>query len=122
MWTSAELEPFFRLIERDVDVRDGTRGRSGMVPLRRTPRAEWSPSQRAFERAAIGLGAREIDLLHNLDDGVGAVPRNCEHGVRMSASIAYLEPVRGRPNLEVRGDAHVARVTFDRGTAQRVSS
>ncbi len=34
---------------------------------------------------------------------------------RVSANVAYLEPARGRPNLEVRGDQHVRRVVLERG-------
>jgi choline dehydrogenase-like flavoprotein len=34
---------------------------------------------------------------------------------RISANLAYLEPARGRPNLEVRGDQHVRRVVIEHG-------
>jgi choline dehydrogenase len=44
-------------------------------------------------------------------------PFNIRGGVRWNAAFAYLEPVRARPNLTIRADAHADRVLFDGGRA-----
>lgn len=45
--------------------------------------------------------------------GFGIVPRNQADGLRESLAITYLNPVRDRPNLDVRGHAVVDRVLLD---------
>jgi choline dehydrogenase len=47
------------------------------------------------------------------EPGVGPVPQNVVDGVRINTGIAYLNPVRDRPNLEVIGGCRVLRVLFD---------
>ena len=52
-------------------------------------------------QAAAALGYARLDDLDDLDGGVGfgTEPVNVEHGVRVNAAFAYLDPARGRPNL-----------------------
>jgi predicted dehydrogenase (TIGR03970 family) len=123
LWTNDALQPFFERIEHDVDfARNGRRG-IGQLPLRRTPRDEWSPTARAFHDGARELGFATVsDLRHNVCEGVGATPRNCEDGTRISTAIAYLNPVRNRPNLIVQGDTSVSRVLFDGGRATGIET
>ncbi len=118
LWTSTALRPVFERIEHDLDFSDGGRRATGQVPLRRTPREEWPPWQQAFLGASVELGHEELDdLLPNRRDGIGAVARNCQNGVRMSMAHCYLNPVRHRANLTVRGDTTVARVLIENRTA-----
>lgn len=118
LWTDAALRPAFARIERDLD-----RGGTGAVPIRRTPRPEWQVAQAAFVDAAVECGhvARE-DLLPNSEDGVGPIPRNCQDGVRMSMAHCYLNPVRDRPNLIVRGGTTVSRILIEDGRAVGVET
>jgi choline dehydrogenase len=114
LWTNEALAPVFERIERDLDFGESGRRAGGQVPLRRVPRDEWPPSQRAFLRAAVELGHKELDdLLPNERDGIGPVARNCQNGVRMSMAHCYLNPVRHRANLTVRGDTLVARALVE---------
>jgi choline dehydrogenase len=119
LWTDAALRPTFARIERDLDLG----GNGGSVPIRRAPRAEWPVAQAAFVDAAVECGheARD-DLLPNTLDGVGPIPRNCKDGVRMSMAHCYLNPVRDRPNLTVRGDSTVSRVLVENGRAVGVET
>jgi choline dehydrogenase len=118
LWTNEALRPVFERIERDLDVPDGVTRAHGQVPLRRVPPEELAPVQVAFMDAALASGHQQHDdLLVNEHDGVGTVPRNCLDGVRMSMAHCYLNPVRDRPNLTVRGDTTVARVLVEEGRA-----
>lgn len=90
----------------------------GAVPIARIGRDGWVPSHRAFHDALRDLGVpANPDLLHATNQGVGPYARNSAEGTRFSAAIAYLLPALGRPNLDVRGDAHVRRVIVERGRA-----
>lgn len=131
LWTAAALEPFFARVEDDRGgVSDGGFGRGigdtgsahrGAVPIARIGRDGWVPSHRAFHDALRDLGVpANPDLLHATNQGVGPYARNSADGMRFSAAVAYLLPALGRPNLEVRGDAHVRRVTVERGRATGV--
>jgi choline dehydrogenase len=64
---------------------------------------EVGPFHRACLDAAAGLGLPRADDLHDLDGGVGfgIEPVNIEHGLRVNASFAYVDPARARPNLEI---------------------
>jgi choline dehydrogenase len=52
--------------------------------------------------------------------GVGPLPVNIVDGVRQSTAIAYLQPARERPNLEIRADVTVDRVELRDGRARAV--
>ncbi len=60
-------------------------------------------------------GLSRTDDLDDLDGGAGVAvePVNAVDGVRWNTSFAYLDPVRGRRELTVVGDALVDRVLFD---------
>lgn len=112
LWADAALRPYFDLIERDLD--DPADDGAGVLPLRRTPREEWSVSQRAFFEAALEAGHPQVeDHLPNTEDGIGAIARNCLDGVRMSAALTYLARALGRPNLRVQAGTTVDRVLFE---------
>ena len=69
-----------------------------------------APFHHAFIEAARAVGA-----------DVAPFPANVVDGVRWNAAFAYLEPARGRPNLEIVSGALVDRVLLD-GSARRASS
>jgi choline dehydrogenase len=85
------------------------------VPIRRdTDRL--TLLQRSFIRTATVSGFRRVEDVNGPDQiGVGVVARNVVDGVRQNSSMAYLERVRQRPNLEIRGEAEVDRVVIEEG-------
>lgn len=114
-WRWDDMLPSFRRLERDLDFGDAPyHGADGPVPIVRWPRDSWTPLQQAFHDACVELGFPACDD-HNAPHttGVGPIPMNRDGRERCSNAKAYLDPARGRPNLEVRGDAHVARVLLD---------
>ncbi len=113
-WSFAEVLPYYCKLERDLDVAAPYHGATGPVPVKRWPRDAWLPPQRAFEAACLAAGF-PASPDHNAPDasGVGPLPLNTLDGVRHSTSLAYLSAARGRPNLTIIANCHVARVLFD---------
>ena len=114
-WRWDDMLVAFRRLERDLDFPDAPwHGNDGPIPVVRYPKARWAPFQRAFLDACTKLGLPECED-HNEPDttGVGPIPINRDGLARMSCNVAYLEPARGRANLEVRGGAQVRRVILE---------
>ena len=121
-WSWADVLPAHIRLEDDHDFGDRPyHGRGGPIPVRRLPEAEWGAVDRALAEAATALGEPWAED-HNAPDSTGVSPYAVnagEHG-RVSTADGYLEPARGRPNLEIVGDALVDRVVIDRGRATAV--
>ena len=105
-WRWEKMLSSFRRLESDPDGEDQWHGRNGPLPIARTSEPELNPVHAVFYEACQSAGHRYIDD-HNAPDsfGVGPLPRNRRGLQRVSTADAYLtSEVRGRPNLEVRGD------------------
>lgn len=85
---------------------------------------EITPWQRTFVEAGIASGIPWTDDLDDIDDpvGIGASPVNIDDGRRWNTALAYLDPVRDRPNLRVIGDCMVDRVILNNGRAVGVEA
>ena len=122
-WSYDKVLPFFRRMERDIDVHDDFHGTDGPIPVRRRQSADWPDIQRAFLDACLqaGFGAVE-DTNGPNPSGVGVTPTNNLDGVRMSSALTHLGPMRHRMNLIVRGGAHVRRILLEGGRAVGVEA
>lgn len=115
-WSWADVLPFFRRLETDLDYRDELHGDGGPVPVCRWAIDELAPEQRACYDACRAAGFAEI-ADHNHPDagdsrGVGPLPMN-RHGLeRVSVARAYLGPARHRRNLAIRPGCLVDKVRF----------
>ncbi|WP_158747089.1 GMC family oxidoreductase [Acidisphaera sp. L21] len=109
-WAADDVLPLFAKIEDDAEC--GTAG--GPLPVHRAPQAEWGAVDRGLRDAALGSG---YGFNPNLNDpkaeGFSCYPTNTRNGRRVTTNDGYLEPARGRPNLEIRGGALVDCVLFD---------
>jgi choline dehydrogenase len=105
-WSAAELLPLFD----DASAR---------MRVRRFAADELAPLHRGFVDAGVTLGLPEVDDLDTLDGlpGVGPQTSNSPGGVRWNAALAYLDPVRARPQLEIRDRTMVDRVLVEAGRA-----
>jgi len=120
-WSYSEVLPYFRKLETDLDMCDDFHGSAGPMPVRRRQRDSWDPFQEAFYRACVAAGFPEDpDMNHPEGTGVGALPLNNPHEIRMSTALTYLHPNRHRLNLTIRGNAMVQRVLFDGSRATGV--
>jgi choline dehydrogenase-like flavoprotein len=121
-WGWDDMLPCLNAVERDLDFGDRPwHGDAGPVPVTRWADDTWTPLQQGFVAGCEALGfPRCADHNEPGTTGVGPIPMNRVDRERVSANVAYLEPVRSRPNLTVRGDAHVRRVIIARGRATGV--
>ncbi len=112
-WTFAEVLPFFRRLECDVDFDDDWHGRDGPIPIRRYRPEELTPVQMAFMETCIESGYLQVDD-HDAPGaiGVGPTPMNTFAGVRQSTALTYLAQVRHRSNLTIRSCALADRILF----------
>ena len=110
-WSYTKVLPYFRKSENDLDIRDDFHGTDGPMPVRRRQSGPWPDIQKAFHAACLqaGFGATE-DTNGPNPSGLGVSPSNNLDGVRMSAAITHLNPVRHRLNLTVRGGVFVRKV------------
>ena len=113
-WSYAKVLPYFRKTEHDLDIRDDFHGTDGPMPVRRRQSGSWPDIQKAFHAACLqaGYGATE-DTNGANPSGVGVSPSNNLDGVRMSAAMTYLGPMRHCLNLTVRGGVLVRKILFE---------
>lgn len=116
-WSWEKVLPAFIRLENDLDFgQSDIHGGSGPLPVRRHTRDELVPYQAAFLDACAELGYPSC-ADHNDPSltGYGPHPMNKRGTLRISTAIAYLGPARDRPNLAIRPDTDVRRVTFHNG-------
>ena len=119
-WSYVNVLPFFRKLETDLDVRDDFHGSDGPIPVRRVRREEMLPAYDAFHQATLDAGfPYDPDMNNPETTGAGPVPMNNPGNIRMSAALSYLNPVRHRLNLTVRGGVAARKLLFENGSAGR---
>ncbi len=115
-WDYAHCLPYFKRMENCLAARidDPFRGHAGPLVLERGPAR--GPLFGAFFEAVQQAGYPLTEDVNGYrQEGFAPFDRTIHRGRRLSAARAYLHPVKGRPNLEVRTRAFVTRVLF-RGT------
>jgi len=118
-WGWKDLAPCFRAIENHALGGDEGRGSGG--PLHVTPHPDRQPLCEAMIAAAGELGLPITEDLNTLDGpGFGYQPRTIFRGRRQSAAVAFLHPVRHRPNLRIITGAEALRIEFEGGRATGV--
>jgi choline dehydrogenase len=113
-WDYAHCLPYFKRMENCLAAApdDPYRGHDGPLVLERGPAT--SPLFRAFFEAVQQAGYELTDDVNGYrQEGFAPFDRNIWRGRRISAARAYLHPILGRTNLEVRTGAFVTRVLFD---------
>jgi choline dehydrogenase len=111
-WGMDDVLPYFRKAEdneRGADAWHGAGGPLGVSDLRdRHPLAD------AFVAAAEQCGhLRNTDFNGATQEGAGYYQTTTRHGVRSSAAVAYLDPVRKRANLGIVAEALATRILCD---------
>ena len=113
-WDYAHCLPYFKRMETCLAAHadDPYRGHDGPLVLERGPAT--NPLFGAFFEAAKQAGYELTDDVNGYrQEGFAPFDRNVHRGRRLSASRAYLHPVRRRSNLEVRTRTFVTRILFD---------
>ena len=107
-WSYTKVLPFFRKSETDLDIQDDFHGTNGPMPVRRRHSGSTPDIQKAFHAACLEDGFGTSDDTNGANPaGVGVSPSNNIDGIRMSAAMTYLNPMRHRLNLTVRGSVAV---------------
>jgi choline dehydrogenase len=118
-WDYAHCLPYFKRMETCLAGADEWRGGDGPQILERGPAS--SPLFKAFFEAVQQAGYPLTDDVNGYrQEGFAAFDRTIHRGHRLSAARAYLHPVMGRPNLEVRTRSLVTRINFDNRRATGV--
>jgi choline dehydrogenase len=114
LWSFDQVLPFYCRLERDLDFGGDHHGHIGPIPVKRWPRAEWLPPQSAFHAACLEAGFPDCPDHNALEvTGVGPIPLNTLEGVRWSTQVAYLNPVRARPNLKIVANCTARRIIVE---------
>lgn len=121
-WTFENVLKTYKALENTPTGEDEWHGRAGPFPIRQPTIEEVTPALRAFVDASLAAGFNRIDDVNGpTQDGIGIDPLNVIDGVRQNTGMVYLTTaVRKRPNLTIRGEAHVDRIEFDGKRAARV--
>lgn len=118
-WDYAHCLPYFKKMETCLAGADEFRGGNGPLELERGP--SQNPLIEAFLTATEQAGfPRTSDVNGYRQEGFGRFDRNIRRGRRLSASRAYLWPIKQRPNLTITTRAMVNKVLFDGNRATGV--
>lgn len=114
-WGWNDVLPFYKKLENDFDFGGDEHGKSGPVPIRRTPQEDWAPLSKAvFAYAQERQMTYLADMNTDFRDGYGSVPMSNWPNKRGSAAICYLDAsVRARSNLIVVNGATATGFIFD---------
>lgn len=121
-WSAKDVMPLFSDIEDDFEF-GGTlgHGKGGPIPIYRAPPEKWGPIDSGLRDAALASGYPWCSDVNGADgEGAACYPINSRDLRRITTNEAYLEPARGRANLEIRGFALVDRLVIRNGQATGV--
>ena len=115
-WDYAHVLPYFKRLETWEDGASDQRGGDGPVGVQRCKYQD--PLIEAYAEAAQGAGhAWTPDYNTAAQDGFSRLQMSIRNGARCSASVAYLRPALGRPNLTVKVNVLASQVILERGRA-----
>ncbi|MFN6934667.1 MAG: GMC family oxidoreductase, partial [Tsuneonella sp.] len=115
-WAYDDVLPYFRKAEHNERGADDFHGSDG--PLNVSDQRHANPGSVAFVEAAAQLQLpRNSDFNGKRQDGFGLYQVTQKGGERWSAARAYVEPLRGNRNLDVRIGVTVKRIEIADGRA-----
>ncbi len=115
-WSYEDVLPYFRKAEDNDTYDNRYHGKGG--PLGVSKPAAPLPICEAYFKAAGQIGIpTNHDMTGEKQDGVGYYQLTQRNVRRSSASVAYLNPARHRPNLTIRTGGQILRVIVENGKA-----
>ncbi|HMB77213.1 MAG TPA: choline dehydrogenase [Kiloniellaceae bacterium] len=119
-WSASDVLPYFKKAEDQERGGDDYHGVSGPLSVSNM-RARRDVCD-AFIAGAVEVGIPRNDDFNGADqEGVGYFQLTSRHGRRCSSAVAYLNPARGRQNLEIVTKAHTERLLFDPESSKTVT-
>jgi choline dehydrogenase len=111
-WGWSDVLPYFMKSEDQVRGPSKTHGQGGELRVDDV-RVSWDALD-AFREAAIEARVPATDDFNSGEsEGVGYVQVNQKNGLRVSASTAFLKPIRHRANLTVLTKTHATGIRFE---------
>jgi choline dehydrogenase len=119
-WAWQHVLPYFKRSERNQRGASDLHGDAG--PLHVADLRHTNPLSQMFIEAGVQAGyTRNDDFNGPAQQGFGFYQVTQKDGARCSSAVAYLDPARPRPNLQVVTGALVRRIVIERGRAVGVS-
>jgi 5-(hydroxymethyl)furfural/furfural oxidase len=114
-WGWDDVFPYFKKIERDMDVDDEWHGQSGRIPVRRIMPDAWPAFSTSIGKALAEAGYEFLpDQNGEFRDGYFPITISNAYERRVSAAIGYLDPgTRLRKNLTISTDTQVQTLIFE---------
>ena len=114
-WKWDDCLPYFRKLERDLDVDDEWHGKDGPIPIRRVPESQWPGHAKALAQAFREAGYKYLpDQNGFFEDGFFPITISNAQEQRVSAAIGYLNAdVRRRENLTISTNTQVTELLFE---------
>ncbi len=119
-WSYADLRSLIDQIERDLSpVEEPYRGHHGIVPTAPFADDALSTWHRTFLDACLAAGLPRVHDLSAPEPAIGVTPfhANIYHAVRWNTAFAFLDPVRGNPNLTILAETLADRLVVQKGRA-----
>ena len=112
-WSYAGVLPYFKKAESYDRGADAYRGGSGPLYVEAGPGD--NPLIEAFKMAGEAAGYGRTDDMNGFrQEGFGRMDMTVHKGRRWSTAQAYLEPARGRPNLEIATHSLATRLLMEK--------
>ncbi|HSM54186.1 MAG TPA: GMC family oxidoreductase N-terminal domain-containing protein [Erythrobacter sp.] len=119
-WGYDDVLPYFKRSESNVRGGDNYHGAEG--PLSVSDQKWPNPTSRAFVESAAQLQLpRNADFNGERQEGFGLYQVTQKDGERWSAARAYVEPLRGKPNLDIRTGSMVEKLVIEEGRVTGVA-
>ncbi|MCB4820328.1 GMC family oxidoreductase [Roseicella aerolata] len=114
-WNWDSVLPYFRKVERDLDLDDEWHGKDGHITVTRIPPERWPEHSRAAAEAFRLAGFKYLpDQNGHFEDGYFPVTVSIDGKKRVSAAVGYLnEQVRRRGNLTISTNTQVSGLLFE---------
>ena len=111
-WGWDDILPYFKKSESYFGGADEFHGSDGELPVEEQ-RLSW-PILDAVQQAAQEIGIPPTQDFNTGDnEGAGYFEVNQKSGIRWNARKAFIDPAKGRSNLQVVTDAHVEKLVFE---------
>ena len=114
-WGWDEVLPYFKKLERDLDIDDEWHGQAGPIPVRRVPASQWPGHSNAVAEAWQRAGYKYLaDQNGFFEDGYFPATISNAEEKRVSAAVGYLDAdVRKRDNLTISTETAISELIFD---------
>jgi len=114
-WGWDNVLPFFKKVERDLDIQNEWHGKDGRIPVRRIPVEHWTGYATAVSEACKQAGMTFLpDQNGEFVDGYFPVTHSNASEQRVSAAMGYLDAdTRKRSNLTISTDTQVKSLIME---------